>query len=389
MMKTKVTTLTLTIVAALAAGPALAGWEEGVAAFSKGDLNTAVNEFKSVVETQPDWPGGHFMLGRTYLRAKKNQEAITHLRKAYDLDPANAQYQLFLGDAYVKAGRHADGVAILSKLDANKLPAQARGHLAQLKTVAYQNSGQSVSALIEARKAAEAAPNNAKLWHAYGSLAYNEGDTDAAIRALGKAAQLDPRDGAKHIAHAQALLRKARTTRGSAKAGIYRQAAAAAQKGVSSAETTDNLTLLGECHLGAKDYDGAIAAFERAATKSGASWLQHYYIGQAHTAKTQYKSAESALRTALDKTSAATDQARVWKQLAFVYEKQKNYDGAIDAYNRAGDSGGAARAAENKKTAQENLAIEAENRRLEAMEAEKKRLEEELKNLPGGPPPRF
>ena len=28
-------------------------------------------------------------------------------------------------------------------------------------------------------------------------------------------------------------------------------------------------------------------------------------------------------------------------------------------------------------------------RRLEAMEAEKKRLEEELKNLPGGPPPRF
>ena len=33
MMKTRVTTLTLTIVAALVASPALAGWEEGVAAF--------------------------------------------------------------------------------------------------------------------------------------------------------------------------------------------------------------------------------------------------------------------------------------------------------------------------------------------------------------------
>lgn len=389
MTKTRVTAIALLIATTLVVGPAAAGWEEGVAAFGKGDLNTAVNEFKSVVEAQPDWPGGHFMLGRTYLRAKKNQEAITHLRKAYDLDSNNAQYQLFLGDAYVKAGRNSDGVAVLSKIDASKLPEQARGHLAQLKTVAYQKSGQSGSALIEARKAAEADPGNAKLWHAFGSLAYNEGDTDAAVRALGKAAQLDSRDPAKHLAHAQALLRQARTTRGSSKTTIYKQAAQAAQKAVGGNATADNLTLLGECQLGAKNYDEAIGAFEQAASKSGAGWLQHYYIGQAHTAKSQYKSAEGALRTALDKASTAENQARVWKQLAFVYEKQKNYDGAIDAYNRAGDSSGAARAAENRSTAQENRAIEAENRRLEEMEAEKKRLEQELKDLPGGPPPRF
>ena len=389
MPKTRIPALALLIAATLAAGPALAGWEEGVAAFGKGDLNTAVNEFKSVVDAQPDWPGGHFMLGRTYSRAGRSQEAITHLRKAYDLDSGNAQYQLFLGEAYVKAGRHADGVAVMSKIDAGKLPAQARGHLAQLKTVAYQKSGQSGSALVEARKAAQADPNNAKLWQAYGSLAYNEGDTDAAVTALGKAAQLDPGDSAKQVAHAQALLRKARTTRGGSKTTIYRQAAAAAQKGVSGANTTENLTLLGECYLGAKDYDKAISAFESAAAKSGSNWLQHYYIGQAHTANANYRSAEGSLKTALDKANAANDQARVWKQLAFVYEKQKNFSEAIVAYNRAGDSAGAQRAANNKATEQENRAIDAENRRLEEMEAEKKRLEEELKNLPGGPPPRF
>ena len=372
---------------ALVSTASYAGWPEGVAAFQKGDLTQAANEFKSVVDAQPEWPGGHYMLGWTYLRAKRNQEAITHLRKAYDLDKSNADYQLRLGEAYINAQRYADGVAVLSKIDAAALSdPKARPHLTKLKAVAYSKTGQTTAAIAEFKRAAEAEPNNAELWYQYGALAFNDGSNDVAVSALTKAAQLAPRDAAKQRSLAQALLKKGRTTR-SGKETIYKQAAAAAQKLVAADASADNLILHGECQLGAKDYDGAIASFEKAAAKAG-SWLPHFYIGQAYTAKAQYRSAESSLKTALDNTSAAADETRVWKQLAFVYEKQKNFNGAIEAYTRAGDSGGAERARENKRIADENLSIEEENRRLAQMEEEKKRLEEELKKLPGGPPPR-
>ena len=289
------------------------------------------------------------MLGRTYLRANRQQEAIDHLRQAYELDPSETQYQLFLGDAYVKAALYSEGATVLSKIDASTLPEQARGHLAQLRTVAYARSGRGDLAVPEAKKAAEADPGNVELWFAYGSLAYNEGDTNGAIDGLGRAAQLDPDDANKHLALAQALLKKARSTPSDTRSGSYRRAAIAAQKATSIDANVDNLTLLGECYLGAEDYDNAISSFRGALTKPDSGWLQHYYIGQLSVMTGQYEEAKSALEMALSGAEAEGDRTRIWKQFGFLYERHQEFDKAVEAYTKAGDPSGVRRVRAQQK----------------------------------------
>lgn len=387
MKRTTLTALLATLTMVLTAGLAQADWNAGKAAFTAGNWATAAAEFQAVRDAQPDWFGGHFMLGWTNLKQNKGQEAVANLRKAYDLQPNDANIQLRLGEAYVQTGRHSDAVAFLSKINAASLPKNAQSYLAQLKAVALTKSGQAGAAVAELKKAAEANPNDADIWFSYGSTAYSTGNTGVAIPALAKAVQLQPSDMDKQKVYAQALVSQARRARGSDKTSQYAKGAEAAQRVVASNASFDNLMLLGGAQLGAKQYDGAVSTYQQASAKNSSDWLPGYHLGQALTAKAQYNSAESALKTSLDRAKNAKDQATVWKQLGFVYEKQKNYNEAITAYNRGGDSGGSARVQENLATERENKRIEADNVEIQRLKEEKDKLEAELKNLPGAAPP--
>ena len=387
-MNKKWTLISLAMVLLIgAAGVAEAGWEEGVAAFKKADYAGAAAEFKPITEAKPDWKGGHYMLGWTYIKLGQNREAITHLRKAYDIDANDPAVQLRLGQAYVAAGRYGDAIGFLSKINASSLPGDLQAFLSELKAVALSKSGQSGQALAEFKKVADAKPNDAQAQYQYGTAAYNDGRTDEAVNALGKAASLKSSDADIQSAYAKALSRKGRETRGDSKLGYYQKATKAAQVVVAANGNYDNIMLLAEAQLGAKDYDGAIQNLTRAASAKGGEWLPGYYTGQAYTAKQQYKSAESSLKQSLDKARATADKQRIWRQLAFVYEKQKKFDDAILAYNQAGDSAGAQRAQDNRDTLKYNQDVEAQNAELQRIQDEQERIKEELKTMPGGPPP--
>jgi tetratricopeptide (TPR) repeat protein len=364
--------------------PIYAGWDEGVAAFKAGDFNTAAKEFKTVTDQQPTYAGGHQMLGQALLKLNRDQEALTHLRKAYDLNPNDLRSQLLLGQAYTGARRYADAAALLGKIDPSALPTTQRGALHQMLAVALEKSGQTDRAYAELGKAARLSPNDANLQFQYGTAALKSGNTAAALTALDKAMRLDPRDPKKKEAYVKAALTKARTSGGSAKQTAYRTAVTAGKALVAASPTFDNLMLLGGAQLGAKQYDDAIKTYTQASTKKSSDWLPNYYIGQAYTVKTQYRSAESALKQALDTASSPKDKTTVWKQLGFVYEKQKNYGQAVSAYQRAGDTAAAKRVDDNRKTAEFNAGVEAQNAEIEALKAEEEALKEALKNLPGG-----
>ncbi|MDX1501154.1 MAG: tetratricopeptide repeat protein [Thermoanaerobaculia bacterium] len=385
MKKLTIAAVALAVLALGLPSAALAGWDEGVAAFKKGDMATAIVEFKAITEAQPDWPGGHYMLGASYLRQDKSQEAIAHLRKAYEIDSSNLAYQVTLGEAYVKAGRYRDAVGFLGQIDASKLPDQQKIRLAELQAVALTKTGQDAEALNAWAQAARLKPDDASAHFQYGTAAYNAGDTQTAIRALGRAASLDPRNPDMQSALVKALNRAGRETPGrDAKLQAYGKAADAAGKLVALNASYDNLMLLGEAQLGAKKYGDAVSSFEKSAAKNTSDWLPNFYQGQAYTALKQYASAEEALRQALEKTNEASNKVRVWKQLGFVYEKQKKYEDAIAAYQRAGDSGAVQRVEENKQTAEYNKEVEAEAERLQALAEEEERLREELKKIGGG-----
>jgi cytochrome c-type biogenesis protein CcmH/NrfG len=383
MRKTTVTSLLLALVAASAA-PAHAGWEEGVQALKAGNLDQALREFQGVVSQKPDWPGGHFMVGQVYLRQGKAPDAVNALRKANELEAGNPTYQYTLGQAYVKAGRYADGVQILQKINPASLPKDQQGAYHQLLAAALDRSGDDSSALGALQKAAQANPSDGDLWYQYGVAAFNAGDTAAGANALAQAIRLDGNDPAKKVAYAKALIRLGREKQGSAKQDAYNKAVEAARSVASGPGASyDNLLLLGEAQLGAKDYAGAAATFERAAAKKD-DWLPYFYLSQAQAAVDRLEQSEAAARTALTKVGSDSDRRRVWGQIGFINEKLRKFDEAILAYRNAGDGAGAQRVEENKRIAAENKEIEEHNKEIEALEAEKRKLEEQLKGLPGG-----
>ena len=380
--------LILTLALLLAGTAVHAGWEEGVAAFKAGDYATAATEFKGVVEKQPDWAPGQRILGQVLVKLNRTDEALTHLRKAYDLDPSDVATQFALGQAYVEAKRYADGASILSKLDRSALKGSQQGTLDQLLAVALSKSGQSDQALTALSRAASASPNDAKVQYQYGVAALNAGDLSTAIRALERSVSVKG-DSSNRKALVQALMQQGRRTAGSSKTSSYRRATDVANSLVASSASYENLMMLAGAALGAKDFDAVISASDRAGRINANDWLPSYYKGQAYTKKEQYSSAEQSLRAALDNASSSADRTTVLSQLGFVYEKRKAYDQAIAAYRQAGNNSAADRVQKNKETDQFNSQVEAENAQIEALRAEEERLKNELQNLPGSSDPPF
>ena len=365
-----------------------AGWEEGVAAFRAKNYAQAAEEFKAVVEEQPDWPGGHRMLGQSLMKLGRNQEALTHLRKAYDLQPDDIAVQLILGQAYVQAKRYRDASELLGNINVASLPKAQQGALHQMRAIAFDKTGQTSRAIQELGRAVQLNPNNGDLQFQYGTMLFNNGDTAAAVQALEKAVSLDP-DPNKLKGYSDALLRHAREQRGQGKATAYQKAVSAAGRLVSANDNFDNLMLLGGAQLGAGQYTDAAGTFQRAASKNSSDWLPSYYLGQAYTSAQQYDRAQSALQAALDKTDVTDERNRIWSQLGFVYEKQKNFSQAVTAYQRAGDGAGVARVQENAAIEKRNAEVAAEEAEIARLKAEEEELEKKLKELEEGEiPPR-
>ncbi len=378
----------LTLALVLAFGLAAhAGWEEGVSAFRSGNYAQAAEEFRTVVEDQPDWPGGHRMLGQSLLKLGRSQEALTHLRKAYDLQPDDVAIQMILGQAYVQSRRYRDASELLGKVNVASLPKAQQGPLHQMRAVAYDKTGQTDRAMQELSRAVQLSPNNANLQFQYGTLLFNNGDTAAGVRSLEKAVSLDSGDATKQKAYADALLRHAREQRGAAKTAAYRKAVSAASRLVSSSDAFENLMLLGGAQLGAQAYADAAATFQRATGKNNQDWLPHYYIGQALTNTGYFSRAETSLHAALSRSTVTAEINRIWSQLGFVYEKQKNYSQAKTAYQKAGDRAGVKRVEENQQVADFNKEVGAEKAEIDRLKAEEAELERKLREVEEGEVP--
>lgn len=370
-----------------AAGPAEAGWEEGVQAFQGGNFSVAAQEFQEVTEQSSDYAPAHFMLGQALDRLNRGEDALDAFRKAYDLQPNNAEYQLALANAYLDVRRYSDAAELYQRIDPSQLKSQYRAAYNKNKTIALEKSGRSDEAFAALRETARSSPNDASAQYAYGVAAFNAGQTAQAVPALAKAAQLEPKPKYRE-SYAKALIRLARQD-ASQKRDAYAKAVEQARALVSAQATYDNLLLLAEAQLGAREYRDAAATLQRVAGQQQDDWLPYFYLSQAQTALQQYAAAEDSLEKALAADPSAQNERRVYKQIGFVNEKLKEYEEAKMAYSRAGDQASVARVEENQRIAEENQRIEEHNREIEQMKREQEALEKELEELEeGAPPPR-
>lgn len=376
--------IVLTALVLWAGAPLLAGWDEGVAAFKSRNFQAAYQEFQQLVQQQPDGWRGHYMLGLSAEQLKRKDEALTHLRKAYDLNPNDMGIKMGLARSYQTAKRYSDVIKLLGTIDAGTLPAKNQAVYYQMRGQANVRTNNRGAALSDFRALAKLKPQDASIQYLIGSTALADDQLDAGISALAKAIQLDGKNKDYQKVYITALVKQGRMTRDkAAKRSAYGKAASTAAKYVQLENTYDAWMLKASAELGAADYEKAAASARSALGKKNNDWLAHFYLGQALSSVQSYSEAEPPLQQAL-KLAGANDKKTVWNQLGFVYEKQKRFPEAIEAYTNAGQQGAVARVENNQETAEFNDQVEKENAEIARMEAEKAKLEAELKALEGG-----
>lgn len=384
-MRRPVISSIIVLFAAASTLPAFAGWDEGVAAFTAKNYQQAAAEFQQLVDQNPEGYRSHYMLGMSLQRLGRKEEALNHLRKAYDLNPNDLSIKLELGKAYFTVRRYKEVTSLLNSVDASKLPGTHQAAFYQMRGEAKLKVKDTNGGFQDYQALAKLKPKDAKVQYKFGAVALRADQMSAAITALDRAVQLDPKDPEKKKVYANALIKKGRITRDKTeKKSSYLKAAKLASAVSAADPSFDNLMLQMSAELGAGLYDEAVVTGGKAEKKNPQDWLVPFYIGQAYTSSANHGKAEAPLKKALSLAKKPEDQKKVWKQLGFAYEKEKKYEASISAYQNAGDQGAVARVEKNYETSRYNDQVEAENEQIRRMEEEAKRLEEELKKLEEG-----
>ena len=76
----------------------------------------AINQFRAVLENDPEFLRAHFRLGVVYTQVGRYEEALTHLHKALRLSQQNMRELALLGYTYAVSGNHAEARGILDTL---------------------------------------------------------------------------------------------------------------------------------------------------------------------------------------------------------------------------------------------------------------------------------
>ena len=103
----------------------------------KGDLDSAMEHSRRLVELDPNFPLAHQISGTVYLKQRRFAEAITEFQQNVAND--RSAYSLsYLGHAYAIAGRRDEALAVLKELEGRY---KKRESLAQYVAEVYAGLG--------------------------------------------------------------------------------------------------------------------------------------------------------------------------------------------------------------------------------------------------------
>lgn len=176
--------------ATTAAKQADAAFRAGYEAAHAGDLEKARRSFAEVVRLEPKIPEGHAALGSVLLQLGRPVEAATELKRGLVLKPGDPDMEMNLGIAEVRMDKPDQALPLFQKLSARNIALPAEVEIAYAQ--ALTEAGQRPVALDRLRAAVAAAPDNATLHDALGSLLAQERQWTPAQAEFARAVELDP-----------------------------------------------------------------------------------------------------------------------------------------------------------------------------------------------------
>jgi tetratricopeptide (TPR) repeat protein len=280
--------------------PAGADYKQAVAFYSQKSYAKAIQELKPDLDRNPEWEFGHRLLGLCYLGLNNNALAVSSLTRASQLKSAAFSTYYGLGQAYFNMQKYDNCISALDQAEPlvakEKDPEKEKAALYGLRGSAYYRMGKFSEAVNELINALRTNPSDSSNISMLGVSYFNLNRTDEAIQTLEKALSMKPGDSATAEVLGKAYFKK----------------------GVAS--------------LSGRQYTAAVQALLKAKDYDSKNGYIYYNLAEAYLFLKRYPEAEKELSQAADLMPKSPD---VFGRMGLVYEKQKKWDLALNAYKKA------------------------------------------------------
>jgi tetratricopeptide (TPR) repeat protein len=189
-------------------------FQQGVAAYNKGDFAGAATFFESAIAKAPTIPDLYVNLALAYFRLKRTTEAVAQLEKAATLGPDDPKIHYQLGSAYVEMQDYDKAIAAFEKglakpvdLTADPLALEATSTLGAV----YFAKGDNEKAAAQFQKALAAKPGAAGATLGMGKIHFSKGEVDKALQLFEQVVTEHP--GTPEAAQADAFIKELRKSK--------------------------------------------------------------------------------------------------------------------------------------------------------------------------------
>jgi Flp pilus assembly protein TadD len=162
-------------------------YQNGVAAFERGDLATARTAFQKAIKLNPRNADAQNMLGQVFLQQGEVDDAIVQFRTLVKLRPSLAIAHAYLAQA-LQAQSRLDEAITEFRIAVQFAPKQWQAHQALGRALSLQKKNE--DAIAEFRQAILLAPQQPELHDELGSLLAQESKFPAAERSFKAQSQL-------------------------------------------------------------------------------------------------------------------------------------------------------------------------------------------------------
>jgi tetratricopeptide (TPR) repeat protein len=170
----------------------------GAAYAANGELEKALATFKGLVAAQPDSADAHFNLGLVYAREgpyQNKEAAVAEFREAIRLDENMDSARVALARVLISLQKYSDAVPVVLEYTRRR-PRDSQGFFTLGQ--AHEGLNKSEAAVRALERAASLDPRDAAIRLDLGMLLASMGQTDAAIQQLKATERLNPSDPAAH-----------------------------------------------------------------------------------------------------------------------------------------------------------------------------------------------
>ncbi|MBV5339596.1 MAG: PEP-CTERM system TPR-repeat protein PrsT [Deltaproteobacteria bacterium] len=202
----------------------------GLSLFGKGDLESALNQFRQILDRTPNFHQARLLTGMVLLQQKRFDDAISELTKLLEADDKNPQGHNLLGNAYMAKGQYEEGMKELDmaiKMEPRLIDAYLKKgifHFSQGKTAEvevdlktairiapeilntrlilssfYEHQNDRAKALATLNEGLSGKKCDAVLYYAMARIMFADKKPNEAIHYLKKAKEFNPGAVAPHV----------------------------------------------------------------------------------------------------------------------------------------------------------------------------------------------